>query len=213
MKAKLPKLLSLAIAVAGCVVILPAHALTADGLTYTLTAFTTANPDVDNFALTISGINATTDTEGGRYGVLALAFNEPSGFVSATAPSGFTSMGGGLDAGGCNGSGNFFCFKNSASITHSALAANSTLTFDFSVDATSLSTWGSSNNPDDFKITWDGSKSKTHNGKFTSGYNLVSEDLTPTPAKAPEIDPAGAAAGLTFLAGGLAMLRGRRRKS
>jgi len=32
------------------------------------------------------------------------------------------------------------------------------------------------------------------------------------PAKAPEIDPASAMAGLTLLAGGLAVLRGRRSK-
>jgi hypothetical protein len=34
---------------------------------------------------------------------------------------------------------------------------------------------------------------------------------TPTPMRAPEIDPASAMAGLTMLAGGLAVLRGRRR--
>ena len=33
----------------------------------------------------------------------------------------------------------------------------------------------------------------------------------PNPVKAPEIDPASAMAGLTMLAGGLAVLRGRRR--
>jgi hypothetical protein len=33
----------------------------------------------------------------------------------------------------------------------------------------------------------------------------------PSPVKAPEIDPASALAGLTMLAGGLAVLRGRRR--
>jgi len=34
----------------------------------------------------------------------------------------------------------------------------------------------------------------------------------PPPHRAPEIDPAGAAAGLTLLAGGLAVLRSRRAK-
>ena len=34
---------------------------------------------------------------------------------------------------------------------------------------------------------------------------------SPSPVKAPEIDPASAMAGLTMLAGGLAVLRGRRR--
>jgi hypothetical protein len=34
---------------------------------------------------------------------------------------------------------------------------------------------------------------------------------SPSPVKAPEIDPASAMVGLTMLAGGLAVLRGRRR--
>lgn len=209
------KFLGLAIAAAGCVAALPAYAsLSADGLTYTLTESTTANPSVDDFALMITGINGTSDTEGGRYGVVAFAFNQPSGFVSATAPSGFTYMAGGLSAGGCDGSGNFFCFSNGSSITQSPLAANSALTFDFSVDATSLSSWGSSGNPSDFKIAWDGNKSNGYGtDNFKSGYNLVSENLAPTPAPAPEIDPASATAAMTLLAGGLALLRGRRRKA
>jgi LPXTG-motif cell wall-anchored protein len=36
---------------------------------------------------------------------------------------------------------------------------------------------------------------------------------SPAPIKAPEIDPASAMVGLTMLAGGLAVLRGRRKKS
>lgn len=198
-------ILSLAVALAGFLPILPAQALTADGLTYTLTAFTTANPDVDNFALTISGINGPSDTEGGRDGVFALAFNQPTGYMGVAPPSGFVTESGGLSssgAGGCNGSGNFFCFQNILPIASSALAANSTLTYDFSVAATGISTWGTSSNPDDFKISWVGSK---------NNYDHVSANLAP--AAAPEIDPASATAALTFLAGGLAMLGGRRRKS
>lgn len=46
-------------------------------------------------------------------------------------------------------------------------------------------------------------------------YNLsfitVCSSSNPSPVKAPEIDPASALAGLTMLAGGLAVLRGRRR--
>ena len=210
------KFLSLAIAVAGCIAVMPAHALTADGLTYTLTAFKTADPKIDNFTLTISGINGTSDTEGGRYGVFALAFNQPAGFVDATAPSGFGYHSGGLSSGGgggCNGTGNFFCFQNTQSIAQSALAANSTLSFNFSVQAGGLSTWGSISNPDDFKISWDGRKSR-HYGTddFKSGYDLVSRNLPPTPAAAPEIDPASATGALTFLAGGLMLLRSRRRE-
>jgi len=36
---------------------------------------------------------------------------------------------------------------------------------------------------------------------------------SPSPVQAPELDPASAMAGLTMLAGGLAVLRGRRRKN
>lgn len=201
-------ILSLAVALAGFLPVLPAQALTADGLTYTLTAFTTASPDVDNFTLTISGINGASDTEGNRYGVYALAFNQPTGYLGITAmPAGFATQSGGLSSGGsggCNGSGNFFCFQDLLPIAQSSLAANSTLSFDFSVAATGIATWGTAVNPDDFKISWDGGK---------NNYDHVSQNLTPTPAAAPEIDPASATAALTFLAGGLAMLGGRRRKS
>ncbi|HEX3844378.1 MAG TPA: hypothetical protein VHV80_08460 [Steroidobacteraceae bacterium] len=201
-------ILSLAVALAGFLPILPAQALTADGLTYTLTAFTTANPDVDNFTLTISGINGSSDTEGGRDGVFALAFNQPTGYLGVAAmPTGFVTQSGGLSssgAGGCNGSGNFFCFQNIQSIASTPLAANSTLTFDFSVDASAISTWGTGGNADDFKISWVGTR---------NNYDHVSENLAPTPAAAPEIDPASATAALTLLAGGLAMVGGRRRKS
>ena len=201
-------ILCIAVALAGFLPVPPAQALTADGLTYTLTAFTTANPDLDNFTLTISGINGSSDTEGGRYGVFALAFNQPTGFVGVTAmPTGFATRSGGLSSGGgggCDSEGNFFCFQNIQPIVQSSLAANSTLSFDFSVDATAMSTWGTALNPDDFKISWDGGK---------NNYDHVSRNLAPTPAAAPEIDPASATAALTFLAGGLAMLGGRRRKS
>jgi len=141
------KFLGLAVALVGCVAVLPAYALTADGLTYSLTAFNTANPDLDQFTLTISGINGTSDTEGGRYGVFAFAFNKPTGFSWDTAPAGFDPYEGGLNSGstgggGCStGSANFVCFQlhDPSAITQSPLAANSTLTFTFSVDATGIS--------------------------------------------------------------------------
>jgi hypothetical protein len=43
---------------------------------------------------------------------------------------------------------------------------------------------------------------------FTFGCDTAER---PTPVKAPEIDPASTIAGFTMLAGGLAVLRGRRR--
>lgn len=182
---------------------------------------------VDNFTLTISGINGSSDAVGGRYGVFAFAFNAPTEFVSATALSpGFELVSGGLSSGsgggGCDGSGNFICFRTTQSIVQKALAANSTLSFDFQVDASGISIWGPANSKNDFKIGWDGSKSKNYHynpqdpgnaGDFKSGYDHVSADLAVTPAKAPEIDPAGATAAPTLLAGGLATPRGRRRKS
>ncbi len=56
-------------------------------------------------------------------------------------------------------------------------------------------------------------------GASTSCIQILWFDLfcwstpTPTPVKAPEIDPASAIAGLTMLGAGLAVLRGRRRKN
>ena len=42
-------------------------------------------------------------------------------------------------------------------------------------------------------------------------FSFCPPSSNPSPVKAPEIDPASAMAGLTMLAGGLAVLRGRRR--
>jgi hypothetical protein len=215
------RFLSLAVALAGCIAVLPAHALMADGLTYTLTAFATPNPDVANLTLTISGINGASDTEGGRYGVLAIAFNDPSGFAVITGvPSGFDLMPGGLSSaggGGCNGSGGFICVQNTLPISQSSLPADSSLSFDFSVALTGFTPSAlvaAANYQDDFKISWDGNNSNSYgSADFKSGYDPVSQNIALTPAPAPEIDTGSAAAALTFLAGGLAMLRSRRRKS
>ena len=110
-----------------------AHAsLIANGVTYTLTEATTADPLTDRFTLTITGINGAADDEGGRSGVNAIAFNEPANFASAVMidPATWTTVEGGLNAGGCNSSGNFFCFDNPATVpTSPALAADSSLTF------------------------------------------------------------------------------------
>src|SRR4051812_36364236 len=84
-----------------------AHALVDFGVTYTLSEATTANPLIARFTLTTSGINGAADTEGGRSGVNAIAFNKPAGFVTAamvTPPTGFNFILGGLNAAGCDGS-------------------------------------------------------------------------------------------------------------
>ena len=103
-----------------------ASTLTADGVTYGLTE-QVVNSTTNQFTLTITGINGTSDTEKGRFGVQSFAFTLPANFSSAAAPSGFTELAGGLNSGGCSGSGGFFCFA--ANTTPSGLlAANSTLT-------------------------------------------------------------------------------------
>lgn len=156
--------------VAALTAAVPAHAsLIADGITYTLTEATTANPLVDQFTLSISGINGPSDTEGGRYGVNALAFNKPSNFSTAGAPAGFTFESEGLDSSGCHGPGNFFCFDANTTPSGPVLAANSSLDFVFAVTllSGSFADWAP-----DFKIDWVGTK---------NNYNLISLPLAPTP--------------------------------
>jgi hypothetical protein len=149
-----------------------ANSITADGVTYSLTA-SALNSTTDQFTLTITGINKTGaggDTEGGRYGFDAVAFNPPTHFSSATAiTAGFAEESGGLNSSGCNGNGNFFCFKGGFDGTSgTALSANSTLTFVFDVTLSSGTFAGY--NPD-FKIDWIGTK---------NNYDLVSLSLAPT---------------------------------
>ncbi len=146
-----------------------AHAsLIADGIKYTLTETATANPLTDQFTLLIEGINSASDTEGGRYGVGSLAFNQPANLSGATAPSGFTYQLGGLNSSGCNGTGNFFCFNNNTTPTGPALAADSSLSYTFSL---TLSSGSFAEYVPDFKIDWIGTK---------NNYDLVSLPLAPT---------------------------------
>jgi hypothetical protein len=176
MKPRNAQFTSILIAAVVCIAAVPAHASLIDnGLTYTLTEATTADPQTNQFTLSITGINAATDTEGGRYGVESFALTQPTGYVSATAPTGFTVTLGGLNAGGCDGSGNFFCFYADTVPSGPALAANSSLSFVFNVTATSFLGY-----VPDFKINWVGTK---------NNYNLVSLPLAPDGSTPPTTVP------------------------
>jgi hypothetical protein len=63
------KFLAFALSLAASIAATPAQSsLIADGITYTLIFQTTANPNVDNFELMITGIKGPSDTELGRFG-------------------------------------------------------------------------------------------------------------------------------------------------
>ena len=174
-----------------------ASSLTDQGITYTLLESTVSGTNglEDQFTLEITGINGPTDPLGGRYGVGAFALGQPTakGAASGGGLSGFTFMMGGLSSMGCDGSGNFYCFKANTQPTGPALGSDSTLTFIFDVTAKSASDWVGYD--PDFKIQWIG----TQTGKNgNSGYDLVSQTLTPTVVPLPS--------SLALLLAGLAAL-------
>jgi hypothetical protein len=174
----------------------PASAsLIADGVTYTLFE-TSLSPTQDQFTLEITGINGPTDTEGSRYGVNSLTFTEPApGSVVTGSMTGFAFMTGGLNAMGCDGTGNFYCFKANTKPTAPALPANSDLTFTFDLTVAQAGEFANYN--PDFKIQWLGGAP----GK----YDLVSQTLTPTVVPLPAALP-------LFLSGILGLGFMRRRK-
>src|SRR5260370_37290286 len=84
----------------------PAHAsLVVEGITYTLIETTTASPLVDQFDLSITGINGPSDTRGGRAGVNGFSLDEPTNFAGASPPSGFSFELRGFNQSGCNMAG------------------------------------------------------------------------------------------------------------
>jgi hypothetical protein len=173
-----------------------ASTLVADGITYSLTA-SVLSATKDQFTLSISGINGATDTENGRFGVQSFAFNPPTNFANATAPTGFVEQSGGLNSGGCDGSGNFFCFTANTTPSGPALAADSTLNFVFDI---ALSSGSFAGYEPDFKINWVGTQNH---------YDLVSQAIDP-----PGLATTPLPAALPMFASGLGVMGwfGRRRK-
>lgn len=138
-----------------------ANTLVADGITYTLTLDSLTNGGLTgNYTLGISGINTSSDTEGGRTGINAFAFTDPTGGAVSGSSTGFTFQQGGLMSTGCNTSqANFFCFANNGYV----LPSGSTASIDFTLTALTaadLASWSP-----DFKIDWTGSQ---------KNYDLVS---------------------------------------
>jgi hypothetical protein len=169
-----------------------AATLVADGITYDLTLNSITNGGLTgNFTLAISGINTASDTEGGRTGINAFAFNDAPTVVSGTS-SGFTFQLGGLNSTGCDSSGSgWFCFMNAGY----TLPSGSSTSLDFSVTNTTdaWDSWTPS-----FKIDWVGSQ---------NNYDLVS---LPIPVNTGVPEPATWAMMLVGFAGIGLMIRRRR---
>jgi hypothetical protein len=160
-----------------------------EGLTYTLEAQATADPLTEQFALLITGQNSGTDTRGGRTGIDAFAFNlvnnktnsPATGVVVGTIfdgtlvnnPSNWVFKNGGLNSTGCNSTGNFFCFDNTAidqnsnpQIIPTALLGTTPIVIGFEATLLPGDSWA--NYSTALKINWVGTQ---------QNYSLVSEDI------------------------------------
>lgn len=138
----------------------PAQAqLTVDNITYSLSpSFASAAGMNESWNMTLNILNNSND---GRTAITSFAFTQPTGFVSAMLP-GWTTRSGGLNANGCSGSGNFFCFSGYA-------AAAPTMSFSFLVTGAR----GAFDGYDpSFKIDWIGSR---------RNYDLVSLPIGTVP--------------------------------
>jgi len=150
----------------------PANAvLTVEGITYTLTEANTADPLTDRFTLSISGINGATDPKPTRTGIDAIAFNQPTGFTTATmiSPGNYTLVMGGLDSDGCKqNAANFFCFDNTLidennNIPTTLMGSTATYIFDITTATGDFTGYNPS-----FKINYVGT---------ANNYDLVSKTI------------------------------------
>ena len=156
---KIDKILLYAAAICALgVYAIPAKAVTVEGVTYTM-----ANPDDNNFIISITGINTATDTEGGRKSVNAFALSTLNYTITGGTTPGGTFAGGGLNSSGCDGNGGFFCFDVNIPVS------GSTLDIPFHLDSANLAGWATATA---FKIDWIGSQ---------RNYDLVSLPFGGTP--------------------------------
>jgi hypothetical protein len=183
-------------ALASTVVPAGANTIVADGITYNFSS-SGLTGSTESFDIMISGINGALDTEGGRFGVQSFAFSTPGLGTPLTGSSTFGAFqGGGLNSGGCDGSGGFFCFSGPTP-TGPALAANSSLDIAFVLSLPAgddFTAWTPA-----FKINWDGLK---------NNYDLVS---LPLPGGAPSPVQLGATplpGSVWLMIGGLLCLGG-----
>ena len=170
---KLP--LGISLAAIALIAASPASAqnLVWNGVTYNLTQDSISADGLTSFfTLLISGENTASDTEGGRTGINAIAFNEPLNgtVVSATmtSPTGYNFILGGLNSSGCqiNANANFFCFDNTAIGPTPTTPLSGPLTFTFNVTANTAGLW--LNYAPSFKIDWVGTQ---------RNYDLVSQPI------------------------------------
>jgi hypothetical protein len=162
------------------------------GVSYTLFEAPTANPLVDRFFLEINGINGPLDSEGGRSGVNAIALNKPNNLVTATMvapPAGYTYVVGGLDSGGCDGNGNFYCFDNTAipPTPASAFAAGTHLEFIWDVLTSAVGSFA--NYTTAFKIDWVGTQNNYDLVSLPIDISPLCVGCTPGPTGTPVNEP------------------------
>jgi hypothetical protein len=175
----------------------PANAvpvLSSEGVSYTLEMQSTANPLTERFAIGITGQNSGTDTVGGRSGINSIALNNANNAISGTMVAtlinnvpvfnpltGYNFQTGGLNTGGCDGSGNsFFCFDAPGipPVPATALTTDKIIfVFDVTLSSGDWTTYAAS--APHFKIDWVGSKTQLNaDGTIKdSGYDLFSQEI------------------------------------